>query len=60
MDGLDYRRLCDELTVIQAALLVVGEDPSTSQHYVEGWEPEKRPTYPAQGRIDARNDGTVD
>ncbi|MFC1602598.1 hypothetical protein ACFL3U_03415 [Pseudomonadota bacterium] len=43
MEGLDYWRLCDELTVIQAALLIAGEDPSTSQHYVEGWEPEKRP-----------------
>jgi hypothetical protein len=28
MDAFDYWRLCDELSVIQAALLIVGEDPS--------------------------------
>jgi len=43
MEGLDYWRLCDELTVIQAALLTVGTDPSSDQVYVETWEPEKRP-----------------
>jgi hypothetical protein len=29
MEGLDYWRLCDELSVVQAALLIVGEDPGT-------------------------------
>jgi len=43
MESLDYWRLCDELTVIQAALLIAGEDPSSKQSYVEDWEPEKRP-----------------
>lgn len=43
MESLDYWRLCDELTVVQAALLVVGEDPSSTQSYVEEWDPEKRP-----------------
>ena len=43
MEGLDYWRLCDELNVIQAALLVVGRDPSSDASYVEGWEPENRP-----------------
>lgn len=43
MESLDYWRLCDELTIIQAALLVAGEDPSSDQSYVEGWSPEKRP-----------------
>jgi len=43
MEGLDYWRLCDELTVIQAALLTVGNDPSSDQVYVEKWEPETRP-----------------
>lgn len=43
MDGIDYWRFCDELGVIQAALLIVGEDPSQSEHYVENWEPHKRP-----------------
>jgi hypothetical protein len=28
MEPLDYWRLCDELTVVQAAVLIVGEDPS--------------------------------
>ena len=28
MEPMDYWRLCDELTVSQAALLVIGEDPS--------------------------------
>ncbi len=40
---MDYWRLCDELTVIQAALLIVGEDPSSTSAYVEGWQAEQRP-----------------
>lgn len=43
MDALDYWRLCDELSVVQAALLIVGEDPAASQEYIANWEPEKRP-----------------
>ena len=43
MESLDYWRLCDELNVIQAALLVVGGDPSSDASYVEGWSPENRP-----------------
>jgi hypothetical protein len=43
MDALDYWRLCDELSIIQAALLVAGLDPSSDAGYVEGWGPEKRP-----------------
>lgn len=43
MEGLDYWRLCDELSVIQAALLIAGNDPSSDQVYVERWEPENRP-----------------
>ena len=43
MEGIDYWRLCDELTVVQAALLISGEDPSSSHEYVEQWEIEKRP-----------------
>ena len=31
MDALDYWRLCDELSVVQAALLIVDEDPSGTQ-----------------------------
>lgn len=43
MESLDYWRLCDHLNIIQAALLVVGYDPSSDANYVEGWAPEKRP-----------------
>ncbi len=43
LSSIDYWRLCDELNVIQAALLVVGEDPSTSHTYVENWAIECRP-----------------
>jgi hypothetical protein len=34
MDDLDYWRLCDEYTIVQAALLIVGEDPSGYQELV--------------------------
>jgi hypothetical protein len=43
MDGLDYWRLCDELTIVQAALLIAGEDPGQCAEYAEGWSPENRP-----------------
>jgi hypothetical protein len=43
MDGIDYWRLCDELTVVQAALLIAGCDPSSDANYVEGWNAEQRP-----------------
>lgn len=42
MEELDYWRLCEELNIVQAALLVVGEDASSSE-YVEGWTVENRP-----------------
>ena len=43
MESLDYWRLCDELSVIQAALLIAGCDPSSDASYIEGWDAEKRP-----------------
>ncbi len=43
MESLDYWRLCDELTIVEAALLVSGHDPSIDATYVERWEAEKRP-----------------
>lgn len=43
MNGLDYWRLCDELSVVEAALLIVGEDPSGVQEYIDQWKPEERP-----------------
>ena len=42
MEELDYWRLCEELNIVQAALLVVGEDASDAE-YAEGWEVHKRP-----------------
>lgn len=41
--SLDYWRLCDELSVVQAALLIVGVDPSGAQDYIDQWQPENRP-----------------
>jgi hypothetical protein len=43
MEALDYWRLCDEVSVVQAALLIVGEDPSQIQDYVDGNSPQNRP-----------------
>jgi len=42
MEGLDYWRLCEELTIVQAALLVVGEDPGTAE-YAEDQDIPNRP-----------------
>ena len=43
LSSLDFWRLCDQLNIIQASLLVSGHDPSSDQKYVEGWDAEKRP-----------------
>jgi hypothetical protein len=43
MEGLDYWRLCDELSVIQAALLIADCDPSSDASYIETWSPKQRP-----------------
>jgi hypothetical protein len=40
----DYWRLCDELTLKQAALLIVECDPSSEAGYCEKWEVHLRPT----------------
>lgn len=42
MDDLDYWRLCDELNIVQAALLVVGENADQAE-YVESWDVQNRP-----------------
>ena len=34
MDKLDYWRLCDALSVVQAALLIAGEDPAARQDHI--------------------------
>jgi hypothetical protein len=43
LENLDYWRFCDELTVVQAALLIVDQDPTGIAEYVDGWNPEDRP-----------------
>jgi hypothetical protein len=43
MDALDYWRLCDDLSVVQIALLIVGEDPSQFQNYIDTQSPQNRP-----------------
>jgi hypothetical protein len=40
---LDYWRLCDELSVVQAALLIVGKDPSGVQDLIEHTGASTRP-----------------
>ena len=43
-DNLDYWRLCDELSVRQAALLVVGVNPSgETGANCDGWQVHERP-----------------
>ena len=39
----EYWRLCDELTVQQAVLLIVGIDPASKAAECEQWNPEERP-----------------
>lgn len=41
---MDFWRLCDELSVVQAALLIAGEDPSSIAEYVENWSAQDKPT----------------
>tara|TARA_B110000503_G_scaffold130261_1_gene203436 strand:+ start:206 stop:820 length:615 start_codon:yes stop_codon:yes gene_type:complete len=43
MDSMDFWRLCDELTIVQAALLIAGEDPAKSHTHIEEFHIEKRP-----------------
>lgn len=43
MDDFDYWRLCEELSIFQAALLIAECDPSKEYAYVENWETHKRP-----------------
>jgi hypothetical protein len=43
LDPLDYWRLCDELSVVQAALLIVGRDPSGMEDGIDLVRPSNRP-----------------
>src|SRR5579871_5919654 len=44
MESLDYWRLCDSLSIFQATLLIIGEDPASNSAYVEQWAKSERPT----------------
>jgi hypothetical protein len=51
MDDLDFWRLCDELTVPQAAALIVGLSPSSEEGArCEGWAPYEQPRGYAAAR----------
>jgi len=43
MTGIEYWHLCDQYTVVQAALLIIGENPDSTQYYIESWDADKRP-----------------
>jgi hypothetical protein len=43
LEEFDNWRLCAELSIVQAALLLAGRSPSVDHGYVEGWEIHKRP-----------------
>jgi len=44
IEELDYWRLCEDLSIIQAALLTVGADPSSETAcYCEEWQVHERP-----------------
>lgn len=43
MESIDFWRLCDEVTVIQAALLITDNDPTVDANYIENWNYERRP-----------------
>lgn len=44
MESLDYWRLCDELTVVHAALLILGLDPSSEDgDKCDSWRPYEQP-----------------
>jgi len=43
MEGLDLWRLCDELTIVQAVLLMLGHDPAGEHATVEDWKLQERP-----------------
>lgn len=43
--SLDFWRLCEELSIVQAALLIVGENPSSETgSFCEQWDMHNRPT----------------
>lgn len=41
---LKHWRLVDEFTIVQAALLIANEDPSSDQYHIEEWSSDQRPT----------------
>jgi hypothetical protein len=55
MDGLDYWRLCEQLDIVQAALLVCGHDPTAVMNHVEISNIENRPTGYEAGKTAISN-----
>jgi hypothetical protein len=43
VNGLEYWKLCEQVSVVQAALLMAEVDPAGVQEYVDSWPAEKRP-----------------
>ena len=43
MEGLDYWRLCEELSIVQAALLLTDNDPGGACSNVENWVSDRQP-----------------
>jgi hypothetical protein len=43
LQSLNYWRLCDELNIVQAALLVAGENPASESGNCENWDYHLRP-----------------
>ena len=63
MEDLDCWQLCHQLSVIQAALLFTGENPSTTEPFVERLAPDKRPCgyEPIKAAIsNALRDGVIE
>lgn len=44
LSAIAYWRICDALTIVQAALLLLGCDPASEYSHVEGWKIHERPT----------------
>ena len=53
-DDLDYWRLCDELSIYEAAVLVIGRSPGRLPH-VENWNRDKRPEGYEAAKTAVRN-----
>lgn len=43
MEAIDYWKFASDLTVVQAALLILGQDPAEYQEYIDEWAPSSKP-----------------